>query len=309
MTMDDLVTHNRCLIILSEKSSGSSALLNRLLRLPQVQGIAWTQHFEGESLYWTKAASILDRPQVKLHRSEVPIPRERARRELIDFLGRNLGGYAPPASDQELVFEGWRALCRRFGPVFCEKSPHHLVQRSALELILECQQRQPDIEFLLIGLVRNPMDTIYSQFIRWGARPERLQHQWQLAYENLLALKERCGEHLIVLRYEDIVASEEKSRASAEVLRRASRARRSDHLSRRLARQVATGPAVRLRARRRRDRAGAALRLPRGRAAQSGAARLAGDPRARLPGACRQERRPADDRAERRGTCRKVENC
>jgi hypothetical protein len=209
MTMDDLVTHNRCLIILSEKSSGSSALLNRLLRLPKVQGIAWTRHFEGESLYWTKAASILDRQQVKLHRSEVPIPRERARRELIDFLGRNLGGYAPPASDQELVFEGWRALCRRFGPVFCEKSPHHLVQRSALELILECQQRQPDIEFLLIGLVRNPMDTIYSQFIRWGARPERLQHQWQLAYENLLALKERCGEHLIVLRYEDIVASEE----------------------------------------------------------------------------------------------------
>jgi Sulfotransferase family len=203
-----MVTRIKCLIILSEKSSGSSALQSRLLRIPQVHGIAWTRHFESETLYWTKAASVLGCPQVKMHQSEVPIPRERARRELITLLERNLGEYVPPTSDRDLIFEGWRLLCRQFGPVFCEKSPHHLVQWSALELILECQKRQPDIDFLLIGLVRNPMDTIYSQFRRWGARPERLQQQWQVAYENLQALKERCGERLVVLRYEDIVRSE-----------------------------------------------------------------------------------------------------
>jgi hypothetical protein len=202
------VTRIKCLIILSDKSSGSSALQSRLLQIPQVHGIAWTRHFESETLYWTKAASVLGCPQIKMHQSEVPIPRERARRELITFLERNLWEHVPPTSDRDLIFEGWRALCRRFGPVFCEKSPHHLVQWSALELILECQERQPDIDFLLIGLVRNPMDTIYSQFRRWRARPERLQEQWQVAYENLLALKERCRERLIVLRYEDIVRSE-----------------------------------------------------------------------------------------------------
>lgn len=128
----------KCIIILSEKSSGSSVFHRILADTPGVNTARWTRHQEMETLYWTKAASVLDRPQVKMHQSEVPIERNRARRELIEFLHRNLDHYAPPDDDQDLILDGWRDLCRQRGPIYCEKSPHHLVQWSNLELILEC---------------------------------------------------------------------------------------------------------------------------------------------------------------------------
>jgi sulfotransferase family protein len=194
-------------MILSEKSSGSSACQYVLTSTRLVQSVSKTRHYENETLYWTKAASILGLPQLPAVDSEVPLKPERARLDLLQLLKDNLDGFEPPKNDRQLIFEGWRALCEKFSPVFLEKSPHHLYQWSAIELMLECLQSMPDIEFLVIGLVRNPMDTIYSQFARWRTRPETLEQQWLVAYSNLRKLQPLLGEKLFVLRYEDMVSA------------------------------------------------------------------------------------------------------
>lgn len=143
--------------------------------------------------------------QEKLLDSEVPISSDKARRDLVTLLSDNLEQYTPPDDVNKLVFDGWDKLVHRFAPVFLEKSPHHLYQWSNLELIAEAMNRLTDVQFLIIGLVRNPMDTLYSAWRNWRTFPEKNQYQWQLAYENLLRSKELFGENLVVVRYEDIV--------------------------------------------------------------------------------------------------------
>jgi len=123
------------------------------------------------------------------------------------LLKDNLENYSPPHDDQELIISGWKRLCEKYAPIFLEKSPHHLLQWSAIELIIECIEEIDEIDFLLVGLVRNPMDTVYSQFKRWATRPEQLQYQWLVAYQNLLRLKNIMGEKLVIVRYEDMVSS------------------------------------------------------------------------------------------------------
>jgi hypothetical protein len=201
------MVNSKCLIILSEKSSGSTALQNLLTKFGDIKCVCKTRHFENETLYWTKAASILGLSQSKMLDSEVPIHRRKAKRDLITVLQDNLDDYSPPADDNELIFDGWQRMCARYAPIFLEKSPHHLGQWSSLELIVQCIESTPGTDFLLIGLVRNPMDTIYSQFRRWRIRPEKLQYQWLVAYRNLSRLRDIVGERLVVIRYEDMVSS------------------------------------------------------------------------------------------------------
>ena len=201
------MANDKSIIILSEKSSGSSACQNLLAKFADVKNVSRTRHFQNETLYWTKAASILDRPQLDMVDSEVPIERDRARGDLLALLNDNLDQYDPPDSDEELIMAGWRSLCRHYSPIFLEKSPHHLCQWSALELIVECINRLDDVDFLLIGLVRNPLDTIYSQYRRWKSPPEEVEHQWLAAYRNLLKLKDILPDQLVIVRYEDMVSS------------------------------------------------------------------------------------------------------
>ncbi|MGQ0621362.1 MAG: sulfotransferase family protein [Panacagrimonas sp.] len=196
----------RCIILLSEKSSGSSAVQRLLAESAGVRCVTTTRHFENETLYWTKAASMLSLQQVPMLDSEVPMVHHKARADLLDLLRENLPDYAAHGNDREIVMDGWRRLCLHYGPIFFEKSPHHLLQWSNLELIVQAIRELPDIEFLLLGLVRHPIDTAYSQFTRWGTRPEDLQYQWMAAYRNLLRLKDQVGDaQLSIVRYEDVV--------------------------------------------------------------------------------------------------------
>ena len=137
--------------------------------------------------------------------SEVPLSREKAQKDLMRLLKDNLDSYFPPQDDEELVFEGWRLLCRKYSPVFLEKSPHHLIQWSSLELMLTCVEKLQEIDFLFIGLVRNPLDTMYSVWKRWRTIPEKLQDEWLIAYKNLLKFKQMMDDKLIIMKYEDIV--------------------------------------------------------------------------------------------------------
>ncbi|MGH8503825.1 MAG: sulfotransferase family protein [Gammaproteobacteria bacterium] len=200
---------NTCVMLLSDKSSGSTALQRELAKHPEVRLVETTRHNEHETLYWNKAAALLGRPQADILNSELPMKGNRARQELLEFLRANLDTFQPPYNDRMLVFEGWQSLCRNFGPVFLEKSPHHLHYWSALELISECDRRYPDIDFKFIGLIRNPVDTSYSMWRRWRAVPETQQYEWLRAYKNLMKLKMRVGERLHVVRYEELVRNPE----------------------------------------------------------------------------------------------------
>jgi hypothetical protein len=195
----------RCIVILSDKSSGSTALQELLVRFAGGRHVEKTRHHEHETLYWTKAASLLLRPQEKMLASEVPIAPEQARTDLQALLRDNLGRLPEAANDRERVFRGWRALCERYAPLFVEKSPHHLHQWSALELLLECMDESPEIAFLPIALVRNPIDTLYSSWRRWGSDPQANQVEWLRAYRNLVRLARDLGPKLAVLRYEDAI--------------------------------------------------------------------------------------------------------
>lgn len=195
----------KCIIILSSKSSGSSALQNLLAMFSQVNHVSKTRHFQNETLFWTKAASILGLPQVKMLDSEVPISQEKAKVDLINLLRDNLNSYTLPKDNEEFIFYGWKMLCKQYSPIFLEKSPHHLLQWSALELIMECIKRFPEIDFLIIGLVRNPMDELYSEWRRWKTIPEKNQYQWLTAYYNLLKFKDLTGYKMVIIRYEDMV--------------------------------------------------------------------------------------------------------
>ena len=198
---------DKSIIILSEKSSGSSACQNLLAKFADVKHAEKSRHYQNETLYWTKAASLLGKPQLQMVDSEVPIEPLRAKEDLITLLRDNLGNFTPPENDRELVMQGWNLLCKRFAPIFLEKSPHHLCQWSALELIVEHIEQTSDVDFLLIGLVRNPMDTIYSQFTRWKSPPAKVEKQWVVAYQNLQRLKKVIGDRLVIIRYEDMTSS------------------------------------------------------------------------------------------------------
>lgn len=206
----------KSVLILSNKSSGSSAVQRLLAQAVEMKCVEKTRHFENESLYWTKAASVLDLPQQDMLDSEVPISQTAAREDLITLLRENLSSYSQPADDRTLVFDGWRQLCEQYKPIFLEKSPHHLLQWSALSLMVECiEQLDNEVDFLLVGLVRNPMDTLYSAFRRWKTPPEALQYEWLVAYQNLRKLSDHLGEYsvenpsgkVVVVRYEDLATS------------------------------------------------------------------------------------------------------
>jgi hypothetical protein len=193
-----------CVMILSTMSAGSSALQKLLCQHMGGKHIERTTHYQFETLYWTKAAAILGREQVKIPNTELPLRADHALRQLAWLLDSNVPDFHQPRSAHDLVFQGWRSLCRQYGPVFIEKSPHHLHQWSSLDLILQAMRTSPDVQYRFIGLVRNPMDALYSMWRRWRACPDEYQHHWMMAYENLRRLQRQVGDQLLIVRYEDL---------------------------------------------------------------------------------------------------------
>ena len=76
-----------CVVILSTKSAGSSALQNLICECTDGKHVEHTRHVQHETLYWTKAASILGRKQLRIPDSEVPIPARKALHDLRALLG------------------------------------------------------------------------------------------------------------------------------------------------------------------------------------------------------------------------------
>jgi len=213
-TLSSSIMKSKCIIVLSEKSSGSSALQNLLSRHADIKHIEKTRHYENESLYWTKAASALGMSQENMLSSEVPIPADKAKEDIANLLRDNLRNNPPfEVFDENFIFKGWKLLCEQYSPIFFEKSPHHLLQWSSIELIIRAANEIKNVDFLVVGLVRNPMDVLYSHYKRWGIDPDRMQNQWVKSYSNLNRLENMRHEvnfEFIVLKYEDIVTSNQK---------------------------------------------------------------------------------------------------
>ncbi|MEM9145535.1 MAG: sulfotransferase [Pseudomonadota bacterium] len=193
-----------CLTILSTKSAGSSILQALLQRTVSAKLVAKTRHFENETLWWTKCASALGMAQRRMPLSEVPLPKPRAVRDLETLLREN----AVPGGieiSRDGCFDAFERLAEAHAPVFVEKSPHHLYQPAALELIQTFARTSARVQMRMIGLVRNPIDTVYSSWRRFGVLPAREEAEWRRAYANLQALAAAMPDHVVILRYEDLV--------------------------------------------------------------------------------------------------------
>lgn len=194
------------MLLLSTKSAGSSAVQKYLADRFEIRLLPHTPHHENETLFWTKAASALGLPQDRMHRSVVPYSQNEARNSLQKLLLKNNVDSPFRQWTEAEIFGAWFALTKKFGPAFFEKSPHHLRNRSNLELIARCMSNQHEqIDFLLIGLIRHPLDTIYSVWRRWGFDCRAFEKEWVASYENLIWAKSLFFEKLTLLRYEDIV--------------------------------------------------------------------------------------------------------
>jgi hypothetical protein len=191
------------LFLLSSKSSGSSAFQSYVSKNFGVNLIRHTQHYENETLFWTKVASILGLRQWPMHRSEVPIPKKEAQKALQDLLNDNgLNLKANPTKYD--YFDAFFGLCEKTGFPVIEKSPHHLFNESNINLILEFKEYiKSRANVVLIGLVRHPLATTFSAWSRWRVSPSAFERDWRRTYHNLLALKNQVPE-LPIFRYEEI---------------------------------------------------------------------------------------------------------
>lgn len=196
----------KCILILSYKSSGSTALQALLSKLPGVNTVPYTSHVYNETLFWSKAASILGRPQYDMYNSQTPIARDAALASFNSFIGRNLAVPSRDSYTDSDIFDIWGQLSLACAPVFLEKSPQHLYQPAVIQLLEECvDYHKRSIRFLIIGLVRNPHAMLYSDFKRRGSDPAINEEVWRVSYENLLVAQRRGNLPLHIVRYEDIV--------------------------------------------------------------------------------------------------------
>lgn len=194
------------IIILSTKSSGSTALQNYFKLNFGFSTVKYTRHQEEETLYWTKVASVLELPQTPMYRSEVPFTQREAIKELNHFFSKNDLEHICCKKDttekqfQEYYFE----LIKANKGKFIEKSPHHLYNESNLLLINNFRKRyRNEIEFTIFGLTRHPQAVLYSAWIRWKFLPSKFQLEWDKSYRNLLEWKNEL--QIIVVKYEDMI--------------------------------------------------------------------------------------------------------
>jgi len=196
-------------ILLSDKRSGSTWFETELCSHSEVQHLHFTPHAYHESHYWVKAACMLTPNGKKFSGNVSPYHYgypAAARKSVIRTVRGNVSEFVAPMEAEQLIFEGWEALCRQFAqPVFFEKSPQHPHHWAAMELMLKWMQRTR-YRVRFIGLVRNPMAMLYSAAKLFYTDPEKRQHDWLLANQNILKLARLVGDdRFLQVRYEDLV--------------------------------------------------------------------------------------------------------
>jgi hypothetical protein len=197
-----------CVFILSMKSCGSSILQQHIVKVAGARVMAKTRHRENETLYWTKAASVLGLPQIPLENSQVPLPRAKAEEMLARLLRDNAPDYRGTLSTESDFFAAWTAIVDAYPGLLVEKSPHHLYEPAVVDLMERYADQQTGFGVRFIGLIRNPTDMLYSSWRRIGIVPEREERHWIRSYKLLRSFHERRPDLVSLIRYEDLVRGE-----------------------------------------------------------------------------------------------------
>ena len=76
---------------------------------------------------------------------------------------------------------------------------------AALELLAEAMRRDEGCRYLVVAIVRNPLDVVYSAWRRFRYRPERYQWEWVGDLRQPRGRGRLYGDRFVQLRYEDLV--------------------------------------------------------------------------------------------------------
>lgn len=180
-----------------------------LCRNPDVATVAASPHRYLETHWWLMSAVLLGLPE-PLFVGGRTYPgygtAGDARRLMRELLHQNVPDFDAPASDRDLVFDGWEALCLSSGtPLFLEKSPQTLANWAAITLLLQWMECT-SMKVRIVGLVRNPHGVLYSASKLFGSDPRTRQFAWMNTYKNLLALEKMLPASAYMrVRYEDLV--------------------------------------------------------------------------------------------------------
>ena len=194
------------IILLSTKSSGSTAIQQYVTTNFNAKTIENTPHHENETLFWTKASSAVGLSQEKLHRSIVPYSLSAGRDQLNSLLKINGIEFVFKDWSKKEIFQAYYELIKKNKPIFFEKSPHHLRNFNNLELIFDCKEYLKEkVDFIIICLIRNPMDTIYSVWKRWHYDCSAFEDEWFNSYQNLKKLCNKMPESISIFQYEKLI--------------------------------------------------------------------------------------------------------
>ena len=197
------------IILLSDKSSGSTVFQYELLNHSEISPVDFTTHNDNETLFWLKAAVILKKPKTLFFENKYPFPRSYALNSLKNFIKRNTNLSDFKLHNENDIHHCWRALnVRKKTSIFFEKSPHHLNHLASVYMILDYANKFKDV--FIIGLVRDPRSVINSTVNRWFTNPNIRQYKWLKSYENLIIFENLyVNENYIRLKYEDLVKAPE----------------------------------------------------------------------------------------------------
>jgi|TARA_B100001093_G_scaffold500665_1_gene551423 hypothetical protein len=114
--------------------------------------------------------------------------------------------------DKKKIFEIYNEINNFFGPITFDKSPQYLGNINCLKLIQEYNSVHNNIVFL--GLIRNPLDSIVSQYQLWREYKENdslqeREKRWLKKYNHLAEIKKEI-KNLKIIRYEDLVKNPKK---------------------------------------------------------------------------------------------------
>lgn len=193
------------ILLLSDKSSGSTAFQYEVARHPDVSLLNETDHNDHESLYWLKVACAFNRNKADYYQSKVPYSRNEALEQIARLAELNTGRGRRVES---LADAGrlWDEIVEKHEGILFEKSPHHLNNWAASLALMHYVQARRD-QVRIIGLVRNPCAVVYSTWDRWASEIQTRQFLWAATQRNLLALKAALPDECVFLvRYEDLIA-------------------------------------------------------------------------------------------------------
>ncbi|MDH3664640.1 MAG: sulfotransferase [Alphaproteobacteria bacterium] len=204
----------RTLVLLSHKRSGTTALFKTFQQHPEASVCHVDQTIRiWKPNFWNLAADAIDGASAAFEE------RFSQSHPFLRF---------PDAYTEEAVFALWDHIVEELGPIVFDKSPQYLGNRKALALLLQYREQPRDVR--LFALVRNPFDTISSQFERLGKGsfrkkgrrrtseilgafpdleadgPAKREQHWLMKHAHLRELL-ADGEDIPVFRYEDIMAA------------------------------------------------------------------------------------------------------